>query len=338
MTVTPDKFRVGDLYSSDDIQHGLEVGNAGGVRLSLADDGTPRRMVIMTSLPTARQVTENPYHDRIESDTLVYTGAGREGDQTLGGMNQRIPQQFKQAFPIYGFILIGSRRDRKIGPKRWRFLGLMQYLRHYPETQVDARLKQRKVWLFELRIHSDPPEVPVAHDAVIAAQMIESAQEAAPDEPSDREIGTPAAVVADTSGPDADLIESVRGRMLGAAPQRFEHLVREALLHSGFERVAVTQFSQDGGIDVNAYAGTTMWPVRDLLIQVQAKRWLHTVGRREVAELRGSLQPYAHGAIVTTSHFSRAAIAEAAETGKKPIVLVDGFTFAAIVHSFSIPI
>ncbi|MBM4094761.1 MAG: hypothetical protein FJ276_35940 [Planctomycetes bacterium] len=122
----------------------------------------------MTSLPTARQSSENPYHDRIESGTLVYTGAGREGDQTLGGMNQRIPQQYSELFPIYGFILIGSRRDRTIGPKRWRFLGLLQYQRHYPETQVDARLKQRKVWLFELRIHADPPEIPVAHDGTIA--------------------------------------------------------------------------------------------------------------------------------------------------------------------------
>jgi hypothetical protein len=295
-------------------------------------------MVIMTSLPTARQASENPYHDRIESSTLVYTGAGREGDQTLGGINQRIPQQYNRLFPIYGFILIGSRRDREIGPKRWRFLGLPQYLRHYPENQVDVRLQQRKVWLFELRIHVDPPEVPVAHDAQISTQLIVTARRTEPDEPDDREIGTPTVVVPDSGQPDAALIESVRGRLLGVAPQRFEYLVREALEHSGFQRVTVTQYSQDGGIDVNAFAGSAMWPVRDLLVQVQAKRWLHTVGRKEVAELRGSLQPHAHGAIVTTSQFSRAAIFEASDAGKNPIVLVDGFAFASIVHSFKMEI
>jgi restriction endonuclease Mrr len=52
------------------------------------------------------------------------------------------------------------------------------------------------------------------------------------------------------------------------------------------------------------------------LVQVQAKRWLHSVGRKEVAELRGSLQPFAKGAVVTTSHFSRAAINEATDDGR----------------------
>jgi HJR/Mrr/RecB family endonuclease len=331
-------FRVGDLYSSEEIQRSLAVGNAGGVRLSLDDDGNARRMAIMTSVVTVRQLSENPYHDRIEGGTLVYTGAGLEGDQTLGGVNQRIPQQEGELFPIYGFILIGSRRDRTIGPKRWRLLGLLQYLRHYPEIQVDVRLQQRTVWLFELRILGSQQEIPTANDALLAEQMIEDARRAEPDEPGDHEIATPTINVADTTRVDPALIESIRGRLLAVEPQRFEHIVREALVHSGFERVDVTQFSQDGGIDLNAYAGAKMWPMRDLLLQVQAKRWMHTVGRKEVAELRGSLELHAHGAVVTTSHFSRAAIAEAAGAGKRPIVLVDGFTFATILHSSNISI
>ncbi len=52
----------------------------------------------------------------------------------------------------------------------------------------------------------------------------------------------------------------------------------------------------------------------------------------EIANLRGSLQPFARGAIVTTSHFSKAAMREASEQGKLPIVLVDGYSFAALVH------
>jgi restriction endonuclease Mrr len=47
--------------------------------------------------------------------------------------------------------------------------------------------------------------------------------------------------------------------------------------------------------------------------------------------LRGSLQLFARGAVVTTSHFSRAAINEAGEEGKNPIALIDGFTLARIV-------
>jgi len=67
------------------------------------------------------------------------------------------------------------------------------------------------------------------------------------------------------------------------------------------------------------------------VVQVQAKRWLHSVGRKEVAELRGSLQPFAKGAVVTTSHFSRAAINEATDEGKSPIALVDGFRLSKVV-------
>jgi restriction system protein len=67
------------------------------------------------------------------------------------------------------------------------------------------------------------------------------------------------------------------------------------------------------------------------LVQVQAKRWLHSVGRKEVAELRGSLQPFARGVVITTSHFSRAAINEASEAGKNPVALVNGFRLSRVV-------
>jgi restriction endonuclease Mrr len=93
----------------------------------------------------------------------------------------------------------------------------------------------------------------------------------------------------------------------------------------------VTKFSADGGVDVNARAGSRNWIFEGGLVQVQAKRWLHSVGRKEVAELRGSLQPFAKGAVITTSHFSRAAIKEASELGKNPVTLVDGFRLSQVV-------
>jgi hypothetical protein len=290
----------------------------------------------MTSLPTARQARENPYHDRIEGDVLVYTGAGLEGDQTLAGVNKRIPQQLSAPFPIYAFIILSSRRDRTVGPKRWQFLGLLEYLRHYRETQIDTRGELRQAWIFEFRIHGKPELVPVGHDTVISSQIIAAARERDQSEMEDREI-----VSATTDGSKAEhqvatRIEEVRSRLLGVTPERFEHLIKDLLIQSGFERVSVTKYSQDGGIDVNALAGQEMWPIRSLHLQVQAKRWLHTVGRKEVAELRGSLQPFARGAVVTTSHFSRAAMFEANESGKNPIVLVDGYQFASVVDALKL--
>jgi hypothetical protein len=43
------------------------------------------------------------------------------------------------------------------------------------------------------------------------------------------------------------------------------------------------------------------------------------------------MQPYAQGAVVTTSFFTKAAILEASEATKKPIVLVNGLEFATVL-------
>ena len=129
-------------------------------------------------------------------------------------------------------------------------------------------------------------------------------------------------------------LEETRRKMLALTPQGFEHLVKHALERSGFEKVQVTRYSQDGGIDVEAETGSSLWPLRGTLVQVQAKRWIHTVGRREIAELRGSLKNYARGAFVTTSHYSKSAVQEAVEMTKVPIVLMDGQAFAQVTEQF----
>jgi hypothetical protein len=337
MVKRPPTFRVGELYSSEEIQETLRVGNAGGVRISMAADRVVTRVVVMTSVLSNKQVRENPYHDRIEGDVLVYTGAGREGDQSLSGVNRRLPQQLMFEFPIYGFEIIGSRRDKSLGPKRWRFSGLLQYLRHYPSRQLDTQGQLRQVWVFEFRIHRDPPVVPVNDDMSISRQVIAADKANGNVDADDCEVVTESLPEheATRQRERAIVIEALRGRLLAVSPQRFESLVKELLLKTGFERVDVTKYSQDGGIDVNAFAGKQMWPLENLLVQVQAKRWLHSVGRREVAQLRGSLQLFAHGAVVTTSHFSRAAIAEAGEAGKNPITLIDGYRLASIVEAMN---
>jgi hypothetical protein len=337
LNALPTAFRVGESHSNDELYKALGVGNAGGVRVSVGDDGGTKRLVVMTSVPNARQARENPYHDCIEGDILVYTGAGLEGDQTLAGVNKRIPQQLSAPFPIYGFIILSSRRDRSAGPKRWQFLGLLEYLRHYQETQVDTRGQLRQAWVFEFRIHGEPELIPVEHDVVISSQVIAAARARDQSEVEDREIVAAMAAAGSESDKEvAARIEQVRSRLLGVAPERFEHLIKDLLVQSGFEKVSVTKYSQDGGIDVNALVGQEMWPIRGLHLQIQAKRWLHTVGRKDVAELRGSLQPFARGAVVTTSHFSRAAMLEANESSKNPIVLVDGYQFATVVDALKL--
>lgn len=332
-------FRVGEKYTHEEVYRGLAVGNAGGIRPSIGKDGELRRLVVMTSVPTARILSENPYHDRVEGNVLVYTAEGREGNQAISRMNKRLVEQLDTPFPIYGFQNIGSRRDRDLGKRRWEFLGLLQYLRQYKEVQIDSRGKPREALVFEMQVQREPNIIQPNNDAIISAKILHQFPNAQKEDSDDRTV-----VDSSLTLPhqllqiDGAAAEQIRRVMLNMEPQKFEHLIKNALEVAGFERVSVTRYSQDGGVDVNAFTGASFWPIRNVLVQVQAKRWLHTVGRREVAELRGSLQPFARGAIVTTSHYSKSAVMEACEPGKNPIVLVDGYEFANIVSNFKIAV
>lgn len=334
MSNAVDHFTVGSLYSNEEIYSSLAVGNAGGLRVKADRTKKVEHLVMMTSVPSARQLSENPYADRIEGDTLIYTGAGREGDQAISGANSRIVEQANVAFPIFGFMLMGSRRDPRFTAKRWAFLGLLEYLRCYQELQLDAAGKRRSAWVFELRVIADPSVVRVSEAKHLMADLLSTRL---PDLSQEREVvGVQPSennVIGET---DSTALETVRRRLLSYAPREFEFLLRDLLVRSGFREVEVTRFSQDGGIDLNAVPGENCWPIRSLLVQLQAKRWLHTVGRKEVAELRGSLQPHAAGCIVTTSHYSRAALTEAAAPGKVPINLVDGYALAGLVSSLGL--
>jgi hypothetical protein len=318
---------VGQLYSNEEIFKSLKVSNAGGIRLALQDK-TVFRAAIMTSVQDLHGAGENPYHDRLEGDILTYTAAGKIGQQTLAGVNNRLIEQREFNFPIHGFVLIASRRDKVVGPKRWKYLGLLEYLRHYPDMQLDADGKVRKVWLFEFKIHEEQEVLPLSMEAAIARQMLIASRLSAAERSGDDDV------IDESSRrqiDDIERIEQIRGKLLAMPPKNFEFFLKDLLLHCGFSDVCVTRFSADGGVDLNARAGGRNWIFENGLVQVQAKRWLHSVGRREVAELRGSLQPFARGAVVTTSHFTKAAISEASEDGKNPITLVDGFRLSKIV-------
>lgn len=183
------------------------------------------------------------------------------------------------------------------------------------------------MWIFEFEIHQEFQAVPLALDTIMSRETLAKSRGTIGSADDDAIISEGDRQQVD----DIERIECIRGKLLAMEPRRFEFFIKELLLHSGFRDVCVTKFSADGGVDVNARAGVRMWIFENTLVQVQAKRWLHSVGRKEVAELRGSLQPFAKGAVVTTSHFSRAAISEAGGEGKDPIALLDGFRLSKLV-------
>lgn len=162
-----ESFHVGTLYSNEEIYGSLSTGNAGGIRIRTGASGEVERLAIFTSLPSARQLAENPYHDRIEGDVLTYTGAGRAGDQSVSGSNARILQQREKRFPTYGFQQVAGRRDKKVGNRRWAFLGLLEFMRCCRERQLDTEGAWRNVWVFELRIHPQPSVVEIVSERAL---------------------------------------------------------------------------------------------------------------------------------------------------------------------------
>ena len=329
-----EELNIGEFYSNETIFTALRVGNAGGIRLSLLEKSVSR-VAIMASVQDARITSENPYHDRLENGILTYTAAGKTGEQSLAGVNQRVIEQKQFNFPIHGFVSVASRRDKSVGSRRWKYLGLLEFQRHYPDTQLDSQGKIRRVWIFEFKIHQEQQVVPLAFDASISAEILAESRAHAANTSDDDEIATEGDP---EQTANLEKLEHVRVRLLAMDPRRFEFFIKELLLHCGFTEVCVTKFSSDGGVDVNAKAGVRMWIFGNALVQVQAKRWLHSVGRKEVAELRGSLQPFARGAVVTTSHFTRAAIHEASGEGKNPITLIDGFRLSKVILDEQFPL
>jgi HJR/Mrr/RecB family endonuclease len=105
-------------------------------------------------------------------------------------------------------------------------------------------------------------------------------------------------------------------------PGDFELVVLLLLEKVGYDDVRHEGKTGDGGVDIRAtlrLPGVTAVPTA-----VQVKRWSNTVAPGVVQQLRGALMADEHGMVVTTSHFSPAAIAEASAVGKRPIALIDG--------------
>ncbi len=118
--------------------------------------------------------------------------------------------------------------------------------------------------------------------------------------------------------------KTLRDRLLAMKPDQFEELISQLLVEMGFDRVEVTKFSSDGGIDVR---GTLV--VGDVVrtkMAVQVKKWKlkNNIQAPIVQQVRGSLGAHEQGLIITTSDFSRGARVEAEQADKTPIALMGG--------------
>lgn len=314
--IVPDKLKVGDYYSNDQIVYSLEVSNLGGVRPKIKNKEIDF-IVLITSAEETKNIIRNPYADKIEGDILTYTGAGLKGDQEISGVNKRLIEQKEKPVPILGFL--------KEGVNKYKFIGFLFLLRNYQDYQIDNQGNLRSVCLFEFQIFSDIPVLEVTsfknlflpfynqfkkdilpEDAIIDSVLYENKNDKIVLPKLDEET--------------LKNIEMLKNNLLTINPYEFEFLMSKLIKHTGFMNVEVTKKSGDDGIDVNALLKHRF--SLDLNYQFQIKRWKHSVGRKEVANLRGSLGFNSFGVIISTSHFTSSAINEAQGVGKVPINLI----------------
>lgn len=316
-------FQVGKTYTNDQIRFSLGVENLGGIRPSVDEKKNLRYVAIMTSAEESeKRFYENPYLDRIENDILIYTAQGRSGDQEITGRNKRLLEQYQTPIPFYGFA--------NIGKQNYRFLGLLELLRHYQELQIDKQKATRKVWVFEFRIHQEPNVIPINLASEITAEFWRKSHEQQSLVEEEREIVEDIEETK-TFTPSLVEVEDLRARLLQIPPYNFEHLVKEVMKANEFRDVSVTAASGDGGIDINAYVKDSNDFFAGTHVQVQVKRWRHSVGRVEINNFRGALSITAKGIFVTTGFFTRAALIEARHDYKPSITLIDGIKLSSIL-------
>lgn len=320
-----DQFVVGESYTNDDIRFSLNVENLGGIRPSVDATKKLKHLAILTTAHTyQKNISENPYHDRIENGILTYTAQGRTGDQDITGRNKRILEQYSESSPCYCF----ANEGRQI----YTFLGLLELLRHYQEYQIDKKNVLRTVWVFEFRIHDEIPVVPIQHARELTSTFLRERKYSADErEVIPLELPTPT-----STRPITFETEETRSHLIQINPYKFESLVKDVIERCGFCEVSVTRASQDGGVDLNAYVSESDYFFSGTHVQFQVKRWRHSVGSVEINSFRGALSTTAKGVFVTTSHFTKAAINESRHQAKPCISLIDGFRFSQLVKDVSL--
>ncbi len=306
--ILPDSFIPGEIYTNDQIFKWFGVANSGGIRPSIGEKGKLEFIVLMTTKEGANYKFVNPYSDKIEDGILVYTGAGSAGDQTLSGVNKRITEQLDNPVPIVFFV--------KEARGAIRFVGYLLLLRHFEDYQLDSYRSVRKVQVFEFKILENVQPVKKNSFKELFSEYYFDFKNKA--DKNDLQIFEPV-----SEGLNMELLvekEILRNKLLSINPYDFEEVMAALVKHTGFNNVEVTKKSGDGGIDIKANLEHHFSPEIEFIFQV--KRWRHSVGRPDIANLRGSIGYNNFGVMISTSHFTKSAITEANADEKKPINLV----------------
>ncbi|MCG3776887.1 MAG: Mrr restriction system protein [Nitrospira sp.] len=151
-------------------------------------------------------------------------------------------------------------------------------------------------------------------------------------QPSNKDI--PEASAESTSEED-DWTTRVLSVVQKIRPEQFERLSLRVLRESGFVDLTVTGRVGDGGIDGKGIVRIN--GVVSFHVVFQCKRYVGAVTGEEVRAFRGAMEGRAdRGLFITSGRFTSSAKAEATREDARPIDLIDGREFAAMLRTFSL--
>ncbi|PFL68883.1 HNH endonuclease [Bacillus anthracis] len=148
-----DSMEIGKIYDNSEIAKHFKCGNMGGMRRSKKTN----------TLVLFSDHTKGIYDDRWDKDILFYTGMGQEGHQTLdGNQNKTLYESNENGVSIYLF--------EAFRPGEHIFMGQVKLIEEpFQEIQEDTQGKDRKVWVFPIRLLKD--------NVILSNKLVRSKQE-----------------------------------------------------------------------------------------------------------------------------------------------------------------
>lgn len=136
----------------------------------------------------------------------------------------------------------------------------------------------------------------------------------------------------------AQLQQQLKTRLLDLSPRAFELFAGDLLTYIGLQHVAVTRYSNDGGIDAHGdfVADSGLIQIRT---GVQVKRYRRNVRRPEIDAFIGALVgQYERGIFITTADYTRQARERAVTVPLPRVDMIDGAQMTALMNRHAIGI
>ena len=142
----------------DDLTIGMEINNDTLCEIfGCSSQGGMRRSKRTNTLVLVSNRVVSTYSDDWDGDTLLYTGMGQKGDQSLTfAQNKTLAESNSNGVTVHLFEV----HQRKV----YTYCGVVKLVKEpYPSVQEDATGEKRKVYIFPVRPISSITRAPGPH-------------------------------------------------------------------------------------------------------------------------------------------------------------------------------